>query len=97
MKLNTALASLGVDPRHVNQVHRDSARIAGIASGHSPQEAALFLLTMMPMSFQHSASDTTVKKWIEKGKVRVSDEAVREALVTLSFYNPGIGKLAHVH
>lgn len=93
IRFNMALHQLGVNPKIVNIIHRQSSQYTAILTGHSPQEAALFLLTMLPINFQYSAPADVVIKWSAKGKVRLSDHTVQDAIHKLEFYNSGLGAL----
>jgi hypothetical protein len=90
MRLNMALGQLGVDPRIVNQIHRDAARHIGLSSGQTAQEVALLILTQLPAEFQHRANIAAIRKWIGAGKVRPDHQIIGEALQSLSFYIPDL-------
>jgi hypothetical protein len=45
VRVNIALAALGIDPSDINEIHRQATQIAGEGLNYSPQEAALLLLT----------------------------------------------------
>jgi hypothetical protein len=87
LKLNAALGSLGIDPRIINQPHRDAARMLGESTGQTPQEVALLLLTQLPSHFQSMARPSVARKWAKAGKINVANQAVSEALIALSWHN----------
>ena len=90
MRLNWALGQLGVDPRVINQIHRDSARAMGLQAGLTPRESAVLLFTQLPMDMQNGVNAVTLKRWISGGKVRVQLPMVAEAIQALSFHSPGL-------
>lgn len=89
IRVNNALALLGIDPRIFRNEYRQLGQEIGHASGASPQEVALVLASHLPLMHKINANPLTAKAWIRKRKINPRDPSIREAL-----YDLGWGELA---
>lgn len=86
IRVNNALALLGIDPRIFQSEYRQFGQQIGKESGATPQEVALVLASHLPMVYRLNANPLTAKDWIRKRKVNPRDPSVREALMDLGWW-----------
>jgi hypothetical protein len=85
IRVNAAIAALGVDPRSVPLDLRQQAQEMGKRSGCTPQETALMLISQLPL-YIHSAADIRVANlWVRERKVRRENPAIYEAMMNLGW------------
>jgi len=85
LRVNSALAMLGIDPRVVRAEYRQGAQAIGKANGNSPQEVALFIASQLPLAYQFGLQPITAKDWIRKRKINPRDPEIRDALIRLGW------------
>ena len=86
IRVNSALAMLGVNPTDIRAEYRQGAQMMGKMSGNSPQEVALFIASQLPIALQLDLNPVVAKAWIRKGKLNPRDPEMRSALDRLGWY-----------
>jgi hypothetical protein len=85
VRVNVAIAALGINPSHVNQVQRQAAQMLGQTMGHTPQEVALLLLTQMPFTVQGMVDPRIARGWAAKRKINIHRRDIDDALCLLGW------------
>lgn len=85
VKVNFALAKLGVNPSELRDEYRQGAQAVGKAAGNSPQEVALFVVSQLPASYQHGLNPFIAKAWIRDRRINVRDPEVQASLHRLGW------------
>ncbi len=85
LKVNFALANLGIDTRWIRDEYRQGAQAVGKASGNSPQEVAVFIASQLPIVYQLELDPAVAKKWVRERKINPRDPEMRTALVALNW------------
>jgi len=85
VRVNAAVAGLGIDPQRVPANLRQFAQALGKSMGATPQETALMLISQLPLHM-HSAADIKVASlWIAEGRIRRDNPAIEEAIHNLGW------------
>ena len=87
IRVNSALARLGIPPNLIERNFRRSLQQVGEASGNTPQEVAVFIAAELPMIHRVNLPAAVVRKWIEDGKVNHKSDEMRSALGTLCLWD----------
>jgi len=85
VRVNNAIALLGLDPRVISAEYRQGAQLVGKLSGSSPQEVALFIVSQLPIAYRLDLNPLPVKTWIRKKKLNPKDPEMVEALYRLGW------------
>ncbi len=85
LKVNFALAKLGVNPQHIRSEYRQGAQAVGKAAGNSPQEVALFIASQLPVAYQIDLNPFVVKGWIRERKINIRDPEIKNSLLSLGW------------
>src|SRR4051812_18349293 len=80
LRVDSAIARLGVDPRAFNKDFHSGAKQVGKRSGNSPQEVAVVMIAQLPVVDRVSLDVELIRKWAAQGKINTEREEVREAL-----------------
>jgi hypothetical protein len=84
-RVNAAVAALGIDPRHVPADLRQLAQQMGKQSGATPQEAALMLVSQLPLYINSAADIRVANLWMQERKVRRENPAIDTAIQNLGW------------
>lgn len=87
VRFNSALAALGIDPRHVSPELRHIGQDAGKLAGCTPQEAAIITLGEMPRETHFNARPDAAIGWAAKGKLDLGNPAIKTAIDQIGWYN----------
>jgi hypothetical protein len=85
VRVNRALAQLGIDPRTFNVDFKVGLMTAGKVSGNSPQEVAIWLVSQLPITHRFGLNPFVVKTWIRKRKINPRLPEMKEALISLGW------------
>jgi hypothetical protein len=84
LRINAALAQLGLRPQAFSSQYRRFMRRAGRIFGHSPQEVALFMVAQWRGHPLGDIRVPVVSTWIRSGSVDPGTEQVRQAIAALN-------------
>jgi hypothetical protein len=84
LRINAALAQLGLRPQAFSSQYRQFMRRAGRIFGHSPQEVALFMVAQWRGYPLGKIRAPVVSTWIRSGSVNTATEQVRQAIAALN-------------
>jgi hypothetical protein len=84
LRINSALAQLGLRPQAFSSQYRRFMRRAGRVFGHSPQEVALFMVAQWRGHPLGKIRAPVVSTWIRSGFVDTKTEQVRLAIAALN-------------
>lgn len=87
VRVNFALAQLGVNPRVFNGDFRRSIQVVGQLDGCTPQEVALHLASQLGLRYRIGMDPGIAERWVAKGKLRREREEVVRATMELGWYN----------
>ncbi|MGY4333303.1 hypothetical protein ACVWWG_007720 [Bradyrhizobium sp. LB7.2] len=87
IRVNSALARLGILPTLIEKSFRRSLQQVGEASGNTPQEVAVSIAAELPMIHRINLPRSVIQKWIEDGKVNHKSNEMRSALGTLCLWD----------
>jgi hypothetical protein len=87
LRVNSALALLGIRPALVSRAFRVMMQEVGKAAGNSPQEVAVWIASQLPLIYRVDLQPTLIQKWIEGGKLNKNKTEMREALGKVSLWN----------
>ncbi|MGQ2186039.1 hypothetical protein ACT4MK_22175 [Bradyrhizobium barranii] len=87
IRVNSALARLGIAPTLIETTYRRSMQKVGQASGNTPQEVALYIAAQLPLIHRVNLPAAIVRQWIESGKIKHKSDEMREALGTLCLWD----------
>jgi hypothetical protein len=87
IRVNSAIAKLGINPADIKAEYRQGAQAFGKRYGYSPQEVALFVVSNLPMDFHFGVNVGTIRTWIRKRKINPQDPEMRNALDRLALWH----------
>jgi hypothetical protein len=85
IRVNAAIARLGINPQHVPADLRQRAQEMGKSMGATPQEAALMLVSQLPIAIRAPADYRVVKLWVRERRIRVENPAMQQAAANLGW------------
>jgi hypothetical protein len=85
VRVNMALASLGIDPRWIQPSYRKAGQQLGKALGYTPQEVALFITGQLPAEYMGQANPVVAQRWILDRKVDLSKADTQTAIRRLNW------------
>jgi hypothetical protein len=83
LRFDTALRELGFDHTLFNLSYRTAAQAIGESLRATPSEAALMLVAQLPWSQLGPLRKNVLGLWACKGKIRIEQNDVEEALVSM--------------
>jgi hypothetical protein len=86
MRINSAIAQLGIRPAVINSDYRRSMQSVGKVRGNSPQEVALLMVAQLPLMHRGELPLAIIKTWIRKRKIDQFKRETRYALEELGLF-----------
>ena len=87
LRVNIALVTLGIAPNSITAEFRQGPQLAGRQAGNSPQEAAVWIASQLPLEMHGGINPAPIKGWIRSRKVDPQSSEMREALLNLGIWN----------
>lgn len=85
LRVNAAIARLGINPQHVPADLRQRAQEMGNSMGATPQEAALMLVSQLPPAIRAPVNYRVAKLWVIKRRIRVENPHIQQAAANLGW------------
>lgn len=86
IRVNLALARLGIAPNVLNAGYKAGLIAFGKTSGNSPQEIAVYAAAQLPIVYRLHLNVGLIKTWARKRKINPQSEEMREALLKLDLW-----------
>ena len=87
LRVNSALALLGIRPAIVAKAYRAAMQDAGKAAGNSPKEVAIHIAAQVPLIYRVDLWRDLIVSWIKSGKVNHKKAEMRDAFGTLALWD----------
>lgn len=85
LRFNNSIAALGINPMAVPKELRNVAQVHGSASGCTPQEAVMIMLSNLPFEISSRANPLVAEVWIVDRKIRMENRVMQQACVTIGW------------
>ena len=87
IRVNSALAKLGVRPAAIAGTDRRMLHARAEAAGATPQEAALIIAAELPLVHRFNLSKEQVEAWVRQKKINPQVPQIRDALGGLALWD----------